>query len=39
MFMMTSILDIPDWLCGVAPRHFLLDGNLLPFEVETPVKS
>ena len=29
----------PDWLRGVAPRHFLLDGNLLPFEMKAPVKS
>lgn len=29
----------PDWLRGVAPRHFLLDGNLFPFEVEAPVKT
>lgn len=34
-----STVEIPDWLCGVTSRHFLLNGNLLPFEVETPVKS
>ena len=31
--------DVPDCLRWVAPRHFLLDGNLFPFEVETPIKS
>lgn len=29
----------PDWLRGVAPRHFLLDGDLFPFEVEAPVET
>lgn len=37
--MRTCWLDTPDWLSGVVPGHFLLDGNLLPFEVEAPVKS
>ncbi len=32
-------IDSPYWLRGVTPRHFLLNGNLLPFEVKTPVKS
>lgn len=36
--MRRSTADAPDWLCGVAPGHFLLDGNLFPFEVKTPVK-
>lgn len=36
---MMSSVEIPDWLCGVTSRHFLLNGNLLPLEVETPVKS
>lgn len=31
-------VTVPDWLSGVTSRHFLLDGDLLPFEMQTPVK-
>lgn len=36
---MVRVADEPDRLRGVTSCHFLLDGNLLPFEMETPVKS
>lgn len=34
-----QVKDSPDGLRGVTSGHLLLNRNLLPFEVETPVKS